>query len=75
VRDPQVFGGGAQAHPGPPGQPVRTGADAVTGPSVALVELGQQLQEPALGGGDVTGQTEQLGFQVVEGHGLQRGGQ
>jgi hypothetical protein len=40
VRHPEVFGGGAQIHPGPPGQPVRTGADAVPGPPVPVVELG-----------------------------------
>jgi hypothetical protein len=40
VGDPEVLGGGAQAHPGMPGQPVCTRPDAVACPPVALVELG-----------------------------------
>jgi hypothetical protein len=40
VGDAEVFGGGARAHPGPPGQPVRTRTDPVTGPTVPVVELG-----------------------------------
>jgi hypothetical protein len=51
---------------------VRTRADPVAGPALALVELGQQLQEPGLGGGDVPGHTQQLGLQITDVHAFQR---
>jgi hypothetical protein len=58
VRDAQVFGGSAQAHPRPPRQPMRTRPNTVNGPTATIVELRQQLQEPAFRGGDVPGQTQ-----------------
>jgi hypothetical protein len=70
--DPVI--GGAPAHPGPPGQPMRTRPDAVADPAAALVELAQQLEESGFGGGDVPGQPEQLGFGFGGGHRLQRSG-
>jgi hypothetical protein len=70
VRHPQVFGGGAQVDPGPPRQPVRARADPVAGPPVAGVELGEELEESALGGGDMSGQPEQFGFQIAGCHGV-----
>jgi hypothetical protein len=73
VGDADVFGGGAQAHPGSPGQPVGAGPQPDSGPAAAVVELGQQLQEPALGRGDVPGQAEQLGLEVAGAHALQQG--
>lgn len=70
VRDSQVFGGGASAHPGPPGQPLRTRTDPALGPPASIVELGQQLEEPAFRGGDVPGQAQQLGLQLAGAHAL-----
>jgi hypothetical protein len=49
VRDAQVFAGGGQAQPDPPVQP----AHAIARPTVADVELGEQLEESAGGGGQV----------------------
>jgi hypothetical protein len=63
VGDAEVFGGGAPVHPGPPGQPMRAGADPVPAPATSGVELGQQLQEPALRSSDVPGQPQQLRLQ------------
>ena len=52
-----IFSQGSQAKPArPPGQPVGAGPDADAAPAAAVVELGEQAQEPALGGGDVAGE-------------------
>jgi hypothetical protein len=57
--DAEVFVGGADVHADLPRHPVRTGCDPVTRrPQLPRVELGQVLQKPALGGGDVTGDPE-----------------
>ena len=68
VCDAQMFAGGRQAHSAAPGQPVRARAHSGAAPAFAGVERGEQHQEPAGRGGQVTGQGGDLGLEGEKWH-------